>query len=315
MTTGSGDPRRRHGLAHWAKRAKRNPGDVVQDQGSFRGVRALDYCSVIASTNSPDDLGKLLERRISAERFGRYRRAVAGGDQDAAALYVWNAQMASAFGLVLGQFEVILRNALDEQMVARQTTSGRCGQWYDDWVTLQDGHRHDDVAKARAQIRNTGKSETHGLIVAELMFGFWRLLLGPRHQTTLWAQSLRHAFPHLNPQRRSAVYDPVERLNKLRNRMAHHEPIYAQPLAQDHAALLEVTGYIDPEAAAWLHDISRVPLLLTTGQPWRPQYPKRKRTPHAVAGRSSSHCGGRLRRRWIRHRPRPDGPEPLSPHL
>ncbi|MDQ2851163.1 MAG: hypothetical protein M3Y49_10605 [Actinomycetota bacterium] len=55
-----------------------------------------------ASTNDTHDLGKLLERRISAERFGRYRRAVAGGYIDAAALYVWNAQMASAFGLVLG---------------------------------------------------------------------------------------------------------------------------------------------------------------------------------------------------------------------
>lgn len=262
MSSRSGD--RQQPACRPATWAKRNPGDVVSDQGSFRGVRLLDYWSVSASTNDPQDLGKLLERRISAERFGRYRRAVAGGDVEAAALYVWNAEMASAFGLVLGQFEVVLRNALDEQMVDRQTASGRPGQWYDDRVTLQDGYRHDDVAKARAQIRTTGKTETHGLIVAELMFGFWRLLLGPRHQTTLWAQSLRHAFPHLSPQRRSDVYDPVDRLNRLRNRIAHHEPIYTQPLAENHTALLAVTGYIDPEAAAWLQDLSHFPQLLTT---------------------------------------------------
>ncbi|GAA5036895.1 Abi family protein [Terrabacter aeriphilus] len=214
--------------------------------------------------SDPYDLGQLLERRISAERFGRYRRAVPGGDSDAAALYVWNAEVASAFGLVIGQFEVILRNALNEQMVARQVASGRPGEWYDDRVTLNDPHRHDDVAKARSQILNAGKTETPGLMVAELMFGFWRFLLGPRHQTTLWAQSLRHAFPYLSPQRRSDVYDPVQRLNKLRNRMAHHEPVYAEPLADDHDQLLTVAGYIDPEAEAWLRDLSRVPALLDT---------------------------------------------------
>lgn len=198
------------------------------------------------------------------ERFGRYRRAVGGDAQQAAELYIWNAEVGSAFGVVLGQFEVILKNALDEQMVIRQQASGRPGEWYDDHITLPDARRHEDVAKARNHLITEGKAETHGFIIAELMFGFWRMLLGPRFQTTLWAQNLRHAFPGLRPQSRRTVYDPIESLNKLRNRIAHHEPIYHLDLASDHTALLTVAGYIDPDAARWLGEWSRVPQLLTT---------------------------------------------------
>lgn len=51
------------------------------------------------------------------------------------------------------------------------------------------------------------------------MFGFWRVLLDARYQNTLWAPSLRHAFPHLRPKRRVDIYQRVDRLYSLRNRM------------------------------------------------------------------------------------------------
>ena len=210
---------------------KRNPGDVINDQGSFRGVRALEYAIVTSAASRPFNLGQLLEQRMSVERIGPYRRAVGGDLAKAAELYVWNAEIGSAFSVVIGQFEVVLRNALHKQMTARHAATGRPGEWYDDLVTLPDRKRHEDVAKARSRLRITGKAETPGRVVAELTFGFWRLLLDARLQNTLWAQSLRHAFPHLRPQARINVYEPVDHMNSLRNRIAHHEPIHQLPLA------------------------------------------------------------------------------------
>ena len=198
------------------------------------------------ASGGPPHLGELLERRISVERLAPYRRAVGGDVDEAADLYVWNAEVASAFSVVIGQFEVVLRNALHEQLTIRHAASGRPGQWYDDQITLPDSHRHKEVAKARQRLVQNRKVETPGRMVAELTFGFWRLLLDSRHQTTLWAQSLRHAFPYLQPQRRIDVYGPIDRSNSLRNRIAHHEPIHHLDLARRHQELLTVAGYIEP---------------------------------------------------------------------
>ena len=66
----------------------------------------------------------------------------------------------------------------------------------------------DLVADARRRARRGGVPETHGKVIAELMFGFWRFVLDARHSPTLWAPALRHAFPHLRPKVRTDVYEP-----------------------------------------------------------------------------------------------------------
>jgi hypothetical protein len=231
-----------------------------RSQGSFRGVRHLEYTTV--TDHQPLTVGQVLERHLSVERIGPYRRA-AGGELDAAmSLYEWNIEVAGAFGSVIGQFEVVLRNSLHNQLTTRHRAAGRPGQWFDDPTSLPDAKRRDDVTKARRRVQANLKPGTPGQIVAELMFGFWRLLLDKKHQPTLWAQTLRHAFPHLQPQRRQDVYQRVNQVYTLRNRVAHHEPIHHLDLAQHHQSVLEVTAYIDPDVERWLRSISRVPTLL-----------------------------------------------------
>jgi hypothetical protein len=76
--------------------------------------------------------------------------------------------------------------------------------------------------------------------------------------------ALRHAFPHLRPRLRTEIYDRVERLHALRNRIAHHEPIHAQPLKARLDELLAVAGCICPTTAAWIWSTTRVPQILAT---------------------------------------------------
>jgi hypothetical protein len=125
---------------------------------------------------------------------------------------------------------------------------------------------HPDLANllvdARRRAARGGAAVTDGKVIAELMFGFWRFLLDARHSGTLWAPALRHAFPHLRPKVRTEVYDRVERLNLLRNRIAHHEPIYHVPLDQRWQDLLTVAGWICPTTAAWISSSSSVPAVL-----------------------------------------------------
>jgi hypothetical protein len=215
-----------------------------------------------STTPPPSPLAQLLEHRLSVERLKPYRRAVGGGLEPAIQLYEWNGAVSSAFFEVIGHFEVALRNAMHDQLTTWHAGRSRDGQWYDDPTGVLDSRRHDDIREARSRIRREGKTETPGKVVAELMFGFWRFLLDRHYQNTLWAQALRHAFPHLVPQRRVLVYHPVYDIARLRNRIAHHEPVHHLALSDRHDALLRVAGYIEPAVEAWLGGLSRVPGLL-----------------------------------------------------
>jgi hypothetical protein len=227
-------------------------------------VFPLIITATVAEPLRPPRPGALVEQRLSVERLGAYR-AAAGGDLDRAiALYEWNTAVAGAFFEVLGYFEVVLRNSLHEQLTIWHTAAGRPDAWYDDPAGLLDERRHKEIAAARDRLQSARKAETAGRIVAELNFGFWRFLLDKRYQPILWAQALRHAFPNLIPADRRTVYGPVVRLNELRNRVAHHEPIHRLNQAERHQELLEVVGLIDDDIAIWISGLSRVPALLSS---------------------------------------------------
>lgn len=210
------------------------------------------------------DLSLLLEQRFSVARLRPYREVV-GGDLDAAlALYVWNAQVAGAFFEDLGHLEVVLRNALHVELAQWHKRAARAGQWYDDPNEMLDPRRRRDIAEARARLARRRQPETPGKVIAELTFGFWRFLLDKHYQSTLWSQSLRRAFPHLQPQNRLHVYEPINQLHRLRNRIAHHEPIHHLPLPALYHDVLRSTGFIDPAIETWLAARSRVPQTLAT---------------------------------------------------
>ena len=51
----------------------------------------------------------------------------------------------------------------------------------------------------------------------------------------------------------------MERLHLLRNRIAHHEPIFRRDLARDHAQLLELIGWMCADRQTWAAGGSRTP--------------------------------------------------------
>jgi hypothetical protein len=206
--------------------------------------------------------GLLLRRRLSPERFDPYERACAQDLDAAVRLYEWNVEISSAFYEVLGILEVVLRNALHDHLTEWHRRTAKPGNWYDDPGLILDSQRRHDVADARLRLRRDAKIETPGRVVAELTFGFWRFLLSKRYETTLWTPALRHAFPGLRPARRQTLYTPVHELVRLRNRIAHHEPIHNRPLTSLHEAVLRTAGYLDPGIELWIRGLSRVPIVL-----------------------------------------------------
>ena len=229
--------------------------------------------STIPVTHGPYDMKSLpqpecsladLRRSLSPGRFDRYAAAT-GSLTQAVELYIWNIRLTGALHETLGMFEVVLRNALDCQLTNyhKIVLSGD-GGWYSDVkMPWRSAKLVAQIDRARSQATVGGrKPEVHGKVIAELTFGFWRYILAAQYQGTLWAPALRHAFAHLPSQKRAAVYGPVDRLHWLRNRIAHHEPVYALNISARHEELVSVAAWIDPAAAAWVNRMSRVPDIL-----------------------------------------------------
>lgn len=55
---------------------------------------------------------------------------------------------------------------------------------------------------------------------------------------------------------RRFVAERFDYLRFLRNRIAHHEPIFMRMLARDYASLLEVAEWMSPDLADWTDGVS-----------------------------------------------------------
>ncbi|MGO1543734.1 MAG: hypothetical protein ACTHXA_05255 [Gulosibacter sp.] len=201
---------------------------------------------------------------LSIDRLGPYLRSADGDIGKAVCLYEWNLAVSGAFYEALGILEVVLRNALSEQLIARH--GSRRGHWYDDPFRVLSDQAHADIAAARERIAKLGRVELPGRVIAELNFGFWKFLLAKRYEATMWTSHLRHAFPNLQPQSRAVVYRAVDQLHTLRNRVAHHEPIHERDLANDMLVLFRVLDWIDADIRSWAIDHSRLRPLIA-GRP------------------------------------------------
>jgi hypothetical protein len=203
----------------------------------------------------------MVQRHLSPARLGTYVQACGGDVAAAITLYRWNASTAAAFWEVLGHGEVILRNAMHDQLAVQHQRRGDPGEWFDDPRRVLTPAALDDVRVAR---RRAGTGATPGKVVAELSLGFWRYLLARRYSATLWP-AIVHAFPH-RPRRGDAqrtLESHVIDLHQLRNRIAHHEPLINVPLTDRLRSLEFVLDCINPQIRTWaLDDGGRLAALL-----------------------------------------------------
>lgn len=99
-----------------------------------------------------------------------------------------------------------------------------------------------------------------GKIVVELAFGFWRYLSIAAHDSRIWAPLLHQGF--VPGTSRKAVDQPIGRLHKLRNRVAHHEPLRAQALSARHNDILAVAALVGADLRNYIAGTSTCPSLI-----------------------------------------------------
>ncbi|MFF1827810.1 hypothetical protein [Paenarthrobacter sp. NPDC058040] len=217
------------------------------------------------------DVGAIgsLEQLVSAPRFQTYLRHYRGNHHLASRLYAWNIEVSSAFWGPLSILEVSLRNAMHNALA-----HGRCeSSWELPSIRLMDNHRAILDETITKLTRNVA-APTPGQVVAALPFGFWTRLLDkgiPRdpflsYETAFWQPRLVKAFPDGVNLKRKVLFAELTQIREMRNRIAHHEPIFKMPLETIRSDITRIAGYVHADATAIMNGCSRVAAVLDRKQ-------------------------------------------------
>ncbi|MFJ4208581.1 hypothetical protein ACIPY2_08985 [Paenarthrobacter sp. NPDC089675] len=162
-----------------------------------------------------------------------------------------------------------LRNAMHNALA-----DGRSESWWElPNIRLMDNHRailDETIIKLRRQV----SAPTPGQIVASLPFGFWTRLLDkgiPRdpvlsYETAFWQPRLIKAFPQAVNLKRKVLFADLTQIREMRNRIAHHEPIFKMPLETIQNDISRIAGYVHADATVIMNGCSRVAAVLERKQ-------------------------------------------------
>lgn len=206
------------------------------------------------------DKGRLLEIQstLSNPRLHKYLMVTHLDVRTGINLYVKNVQISSAFYSDLHYVEVILRNKFDQELTKLYGT---------DWCSnpaffnILDAAGQKILQKTVSRINRNWKgagSAPNGKIIAELTFGFWHTLTDGRYEHPLWVPCLSKAFHPTKPPKRSNFNADLEQLRQLRNRIAHHEPIFHLNLHSFHSILISACHLLCPSTTSLMTSTSTV---------------------------------------------------------
>lgn len=207
-----------------------------------------DSGQVSDTEKTPQALASLMH----PDRFAPFLTAANGDPQRAVNLYAWNIEVSSAFWGSFHMLEVSLRNTLH----ARLSQIAGKEEWWTTDLPIHNFERK-QINDALQKVAKSQTTPTPGHVIAELNFGFWVGLLANNYHAGLWVNTLEFAFPNYSGLRRD-LHFKLERLRKLRNRIAHHEPIYGRDLKLDYEMICFIIDYISPEISIWVKTLSRV---------------------------------------------------------
>lgn len=168
---------------------------------------------------------------ISADRLQRYLTACGGDTKKTMTLYRLNLNLSQEVFTLLSCFEVAIRNSIDAIMVAHFG-----GDWLRDAVMpggifdIPDCRDSANIIRKAYTRLQRNNNYTHNKLLAEMEFGVWKYMFAnPQYRVT--GRVLLAIFPN-KPRsttqcqyNNTYMFNELDGINILRNRIAHHEPI------------------------------------------------------------------------------------------
>jgi hypothetical protein len=211
------------------------------------------------------------ERIMSATRMNRYLVACGNNSRKAMTLYRKNLHLSQELFTVISCFEIALRNSINQQYT---------NLYGNDWLqnSISSGGIFDKPACLRAKnvigkaLIKLDKNYTHTKLLAEMDFGFWRYLFA-QPQFYAGGQTLLRIFPSKPTStpaiqyNQTFVFNQLEQINTLRNRIAHHEPVCFFPgkpvinttyARQQYALILQLFQWMNIDELSLLYGLDHI---------------------------------------------------------
>lgn len=173
-------------------------------------------------------------------------------------LYVWNGQLGAALLTPISICEVVIRNAVDDALTAQHGSNWPWAMGF--YLSLPQRGR-----EALDEARNKPSSTSTGKVIAELSFGFWENMFKASFDAALWTPHLSRVLPNLTMPvylGRRHVHTELVKLRKLRNRIAHHEPLLTINVQQTMHDLRSLIALRCHDTAAWMAQTNDLTALL-----------------------------------------------------
>lgn len=209
-----------------------------------------------------NEIEDLLIARLSTARLSNFLFTTKGDVSLALRLYEWNARISAATFETLGHVEVIVRNAMHRELTNWSLDRFNNPSWFENHHGLFQVNALKDIEIASARVLRRQPTVSGDRLVSELNFGFWRFLLAKQYRTTLWPSALQRAFPGVDRSEVKELARRFSQLHVLRNRVAHHEPIFMRSLDNDLLDCQFVLNAVCQVAGNWVMGISKAYELL-----------------------------------------------------
>ena len=173
-------------------------------------------------------------------------------------LYIWNGQLGAALLTPISVCEVVIRNAVDDALTAQHGTNWPWVQGF--YLSLPKRGRD-----ALDEARNKPSSISTGKVIAELSFGFWENMFRASFDAALWTPHLARVLPNLAMPvylGRGHVHTELIKLRKLRNRIAHHEPLLTLNVQRTMNDLQALIALRCKDTADWMAQTNDLTALL-----------------------------------------------------
>lgn len=188
------------------------------------------------------DEGNAIIDSLSHQRFHTYLKKSSFNKNYAFDLYLYNCRLSKSLLFPLQILEISLRNAINVFFIEK---------FGNDWPNssclknILNKESLDCLEKAKKRAKTTNYQD----IVAATTLDFWSNLFRPEYDRSLWQTNIHKVFN--GSVTRKKIQTEVADLNKLRNRIAHHEPILDLNLNLLYTRLIYLIKLISNETSQW----------------------------------------------------------------
>lgn len=203
------------------------------------------------------------ERLMSNPRMVKYCTACGNDSRKAMTLYRSNIRLSNEIFAILGLFEVALRNAVDTHY---KRTKGN--NWLWDAAQPASGFLHAvgcerSLENVEKVIADLAANYTPDEAVAQLTFGFWTYKFASKEFAAAGSTLLKILPGRPFGTNHTKVFKELASINRIRNRIAHHEPIcFGTPIsistvyaAQKYYQIVEILRWLGVDVKHFLYGI------------------------------------------------------------